>query len=406
MATITLRLPKLHAAQLRIVHEAARYNVLACGRRFGKSTLGLGQLIPPSLEGMPVAYFAPTYKMMSDFWRETERTVRPVVTRANASEHRLELMTGGVIDMWSLDSPDVARGRKYARAIVDEAAMIAALGEAWQAVIRPTLADFEGDAWFLSTPRGMNFFRTIYGYGQDASMPDWASWQMPTSANPYIKPGEIAAMKRELPERRFAQEVEAVFLEDGGGVFRRVAASIRATPQDEPQAGHQYVMGVDLARRMDYTVLSVIDMTTREQVWIDRFNQIDWSLQVGRITVAAQRFGVVQVLVDQTGVGDPIVEQLRRELPGVVGFIFSNASKAQIVEGLALALERGELAILDEPVQTAELQAYESERLPSGLVRYSAPEGQHDDTVMALALSWQGAAQPSPADYLAFVELA
>lgn len=396
----------MHAAQQRIIHEAARFNVLACGRRFGKSTLGLGQLIPPALEGMPVAYFAPTYKMMSDFWRDTVRTVRPIVTRSNAAEHRLELVTGGVIDMWSLDSPDVARGRKYARAIVDEAAMIAALTDAWQSVIRPTLADYEGDAWFLSTPRGMNFFRTIFGYGQDESMPEWASWQMPTSANPYIKPSEIAAMRRELPERRFAQEVEAVFLEDGGGVFRRVTAALRATPQDEPQEGHQYVMGVDLARRMDYTVLSVIDMTTREQVYLDRFNQIDWSLQVGRITAAAQRFGVVQVLVDQTGVGDPIVEQLRRDLPGVVGFLFSNSSKAQIVEGLALALERGELAILDDPVQTAELQAYESERLPSGLVRYNAPDGLHDDTVMALALSWQGAAQPSPADYLAFVELA
>lgn len=395
----------MHTAQQRIINEAARFNVLACGRRFGKSTLGLGQLIPPALEGMPVAYFAPTYKMMSDFWRDTERTVRPVVTRANASEHRLELMTGGIIDMWSLDVPDVARGRKYRRAIVDEAAMVAGLGEAWQSVIRPTLADYEGDAWFLSTPRGMNYFRTIYGYGQDPMRPEWASWQKPTSANPYIKPSEIEAMRHDLPERRFAQEVEAMFLDDGGGVFRRVRDALRATPQHEPIEGHQYVMGVDLARRVDYTVLSVIDMTTREQVWLDRFNQIDWSLQVGRITAAAQRFGVVQVLVDQTGVGDPIVEQLRRELPGIVGFVFTNTSKAQIVEGLALAFERSELAILDDPVQTAELQAYESERLPSGLVRYNAPEGEHDDCVMALALSWQGAAQPSPADYLAFVEL-
>jgi hypothetical protein len=396
----------MHAAQHRIVHEASRFNVLACGRRFGKTTLGLAQLVPPALEGYPVAYFAPTYKMMSDFWRETERTLRPVTKRTNAQGHRIELITGGIVDMWSLDSPDVARGRKYKRAITDEAAMIMALGEAWQSVIRPTLADYEGDAWFLSTPRGMNYFRTIYGYGQDVAMPEWASWQMPTSANPYIKASEVEAMRRELPERRFAQEVEAVFLDDAGGVFRNVQAAATAVRQDVPVEGHQYVMGVDLARRTDFTVLSVVDCLTRQQVWQDRFNHIDWSLQVGRILAAAARFTPAQIIVDQTGVGDPIVEQLRRELPGVSGFLFTNATKAQVIEGLALAFERGEVAILNDPVLLSELQAYESERTASGTLRYNAPEGQHDDTVIALALAWHGASRPSPVDYLSFVELA
>jgi hypothetical protein len=121
-------------------------------------------------------------------------------------------------------------------------------------------------------------------------------------------------MRMELTERRFAQEILAQFLDDAGGVFRGVMACATATRQDGPIEGHHYVMGVDLARRVDFTVCTVIDTTTHQMVAMDRFNQIDWSLQVQRIKTLALRFNVSRVIVDQTGVGDPVVEQLQREL--------------------------------------------------------------------------------------------
>ena len=200
MTTLTLILPRPHSAQRQVIREARRFNILACGRRFGKTRLGIDRLIRSALEGKPVAFFAPTYKMMSDVWRETYNTVQPTVRRVSAQEHRLELITGGVIDMWSLDTPDAPRGRKYQRVVIDEAAMVPHLQEAWQASIRPTLTDYEGDAWFTSTPKGANFFRTIYQYGQDELRPEWKSWQMPTTANPYIKAAEVDAARAELPE--------------------------------------------------------------------------------------------------------------------------------------------------------------------------------------------------------------
>ena len=113
--------------------------MLACGRRWGKTTFGEDRLIGPALDGSPVAYFAPTYGMVTEVWREYTRILRPVTARTNASEHRLELITGGVLDMWSLDSPDAARGRKYARVVIDEAAMIPDLLNTFHLVIRPTL---------------------------------------------------------------------------------------------------------------------------------------------------------------------------------------------------------------------------------------------------------------------------
>ncbi len=92
--------------------------------------------------------------------------------------------------------------------------------------------------------------------------------------------------------------------------------------------------------------------------------------------------------------GQPLIEQLQRDGLPVVPFMTTNATKAQIIDALALAFERGDIRILADPVQVAELQAYEMERLPSGLMRYGAPEGMHDDTVMALALAWHAVSQP------------
>lgn len=183
--------------------------MLACGRRWGKTTLALDLLIDPALDGQPVAYFTPTYKMLDEFWRLLCGTCATVTQAKNASLHRLDLITGGIIDMWSLTEPNVARGRRYARAVIDEAAQIGDLLAAWNAVIRPTLADYEGDAWFLSTPHGHNDFETLYGRAGH----DWRAWQRPTSDNPHIATHEVAAMRRDLGDLYAAQEVDAEFID-------------------------------------------------------------------------------------------------------------------------------------------------------------------------------------------------
>src|SRR5690606_3193126 len=149
--------------------------------------------------GEPGAYFAPTYKMMQSFYRETRTLLAPVITGVSKQEHRFEFIGGGSLTMWSLDNPDSARGQKYGSADVDEAAMIPHLEEAWNAVIRPTLTDYEGDAGFWSTPKGLNYFHTLFGRGQDPMFADWEAFQFPTSANPHIKASEIEQARTELP---------------------------------------------------------------------------------------------------------------------------------------------------------------------------------------------------------------
>jgi phage FluMu gp28-like protein len=391
MPPITLTLPSPHAAQKTILREAKRYNVVACGRRWGKSTLGVNLLVDPALYGKPVGWFAPSYKYLLEAWDWTLDIVAPIISSKNATHRRIKLLTGGTLEFWTLDDEDAGRSRKYARVCIDEAGLVGNLNELWQAAIQPTLMDMHGDAWFFGTPKGMNFFYHAYIHGQDPLKPNWASWQMPTSSNPYIDPAEIEEKRHTTPERLFEQEYLAIFHADAGGVFRHIMDCATVLQPEPWLYNHKYVIGVDLARKADFTAIIVIDTSVypKRVVYMDRFNQIDWHIQVNRIKAVAERYQTRDIIVDQTGVGDPIVQQLQREVsPSVVGFQFTNATKAEIVERLALAFEKQEIAILKDDTLIQELRAYEQERLPSGLIRYSAPENLHDDCVSSLCMAW------------------
>lgn len=150
---------------------------------------------------------APTYSMLMDVWRQLLTTLYPIIKSKSEVEKRIEIDGGGIIDLWSLDSFDTIRGRRYKRVIVDEAAQVRYLKEAWQKVIRPTLTDFRGDAFFLSTPKGKNNY-----YYELSTREGWGFWQMPTSANPYIRQDEIDAAEAELDPLTFAQEYLASFV--------------------------------------------------------------------------------------------------------------------------------------------------------------------------------------------------
>lgn len=400
-ATRTIRLARLHPAQAQIKAERRRFNVVALGRRAGKSKLAQDLLVDCALERKPGGYFAPTYKLLEEFWRELKATLVEVTRDKSEQEHRLELYGGGVIECWSTDTGDPARGRRYATAVIDEAAMIPRLVDVWGQAIRPTLTDYQGTAWFMSTPRGLNDFYLLFQRGQDPLGREWMSWQMPTSVNPYIVAEEIVAAQHELPERVFAQEFEAQFLTlEGAGVFRGVHSVARLEPRG-PERGHQYVMGVDWARSDDFTVVSVIDASLQQQVLVDRFSKIEYELQTERLHKLASVYKPQQILAESNAMGLPIVERLQRGYRTVLGdqrpalpilpFVTTNATKAAAIIDLSVAIENGTLTLLDDAVQTAELLSFESTVLPSGILRYAAPPGGHDDCVIALALAYQAA---------------
>lgn len=386
--TIRLKIARPHPAQRQVMSGERRFNVLACGRRFGKTRFGLLRSVKPVLAGLPVAYFAPTYKMMSEFWRESVEMYKPVIAEMNKAEHHFTVMGGGSFSMWSLDSADTVRGRKYALALIDEAAMVQNLEDAWNAVIRPTLTDYQGEADFYSTPKGMGFFHTLFARGEDPEFTDWASFHFPTSSNPFIKQDEIDAAEQELPLDVFRQEYLAEFIQGEGAVFRNITVNLTDIPTlPKNHEGHVLVAGVDWGQVNDFTVISIGCDTCKREVFLDRFNQIDWHFQRERLKASLDKWGVRDCLVELNSIGGPNFEELLRSGVSVQGFQTTAQSKPQIIQSLALCLEKEQMKFMANAVATRELEAYEAKRSEAtGRISYNSPTGFHDDTVIARAL--------------------
>lgn len=382
MATVTIELPRPHPAQQQVLDEARRFNVVACGRRWGKTDMGIALNIETALAGHPAAWFAPTYKLLEEAWERFDQALPQQVIKAkNKSERTIKLHTGGQLDFWTLKATSrekslAGRGRKYKRAVVDEAAIATNLKQDWTQAIRPTLADLIGDAWFFSTPHGQDYFYQLYRKGQDGG--HWASWQMATERNPFISPQEIKDAQEELPKDAFEQEWLAQFLANAANPFG--LEYIRACINDSIMPGNIRWWGADLAKSQDWTVAIGLNeqfQTAAFQRW-----QSNWTNTGERL---AAMFKHVPALVDSTGVGDPIVEQLKKRCPNVEGYVFSQQSKQRLMEGLAWAIQRKEVEYPSGPI-VDELESFRYEYTRTG-VKYSAPEGLHDDCVCALALA-------------------
>ena len=390
-STVEIVSPRPHPAQAEIKAQSKRFNVVAAGRRWGKNTLAFDRIIETLLNGKPAAWFSPSYKTLTEDWRTLSDLLRPVIRDKSEQEHRLKIATNGVLEMWTTeDGADAARGRAYALVVLDEAASVRNLSYAWQQTIRPMLTDFEGDAWFLSTPKGMNTFWELWKHGQDAAHPDWASWQRPSSENPHLPTGEIDAARREVPASVFRQEYLAEFLEGVGGIFRHIGEAVTAGPQERALPGHTYVIGVDWAKYQDFTVFCVIDASLHECIRVERMQLVDYDVQVGRLEALASRYQPDTIVVERTG-QDALMEQLRKTNLPFRPFDTTRYAKKALIDRLALAFENRDLALPNDPVLIGELQAFRAEKLAGGELRYGAPAGQHDDTVIALALAWSAA---------------
>jgi len=216
---------------------------------------------------------------------------------------------------------------------------------------------------------------------------------MPSEVNPLLPREELAAMRRQLPERVAQQELDAQFLDDAGGVFRRVMDAATATALNAPKPGRVYIAGVDIAESNDFTVVSILDATAREQVYIDRFNRVGYPALEDRLHAVYQRFGIQTMIIEDNSIGQPVIDHLRVRGMRIVPFHTSATTKMPLIQNLQSAFEHGAIKILNDPIQINELQAYEGKRMASGY-SYSAPPGLHDDTVMALAFAWQAVSTP------------
>lgn len=373
------------------VHTSqARFLTVDAGRRWGKTITGLNWLLEGICQDGGVNWWvAPVYSQS----RMAFRKLISAAKKGNGdmafkkppshSELRIEFKNDSVIEFKSADKPDTLRGEGLKRVVIDEAARVKK--EVFEEVIRPAISDTRGRVLLLSTPKGKNWFFDMWTRGNDNLQPDYMSWKKPTADNPKVPFDDIEQARQSLPIDVFNQEYLAEFLEDSAGVFRNVKACM-VSERQEPKPGMAYSAGLDLARLTDFTVLDILDQNG-QQVFMDRFNLLDWAVQKQRIIATCQKYNNADLLLDSTGIGDPIYDDLRRMGLRVSGYKFTNESKKKLIECLMLSFEQVKIGIIDDSVQLNELGIFEYKINQSGTVSYSAPEGYHDDCVIGLALA-------------------
>jgi Terminase RNaseH-like domain/LAGLIDADG-like domain/Terminase large subunit, T4likevirus-type, N-terminal len=345
--------------------------------------------------GIRACWTAPTYKQTSigaDLIFDALKSIKVIkqVKKTAGQITEIVLINESKVYFFSATNPDNIRGHSFHFLVVDEFAFIPKV--VWESVLRPCLSDTSGRALFISTPFGRGLFWDLFQLGKDPLQTDFESFNFPTSSNPYIPKEDIEQARLTLPHDVFNQEYLAEFLESGAGVFRGIKDCIRGTLLTQGITERHYVLGVDFAKASDFTVIVGMDRDSKQVVYFDRFNQISWGLQLDRISHAATRFNNAKLVVDSTGIGDPLYEQLRDRGFKAVGYgLNSLPAKNRLVEMLSAHIEQTLITFPEIPEMIAELERYQyniSEK--TGKITYSAPEGRHDDCVIALALCVQG----------------
>jgi len=392
MPTVTLDTP--HAKQRAFGQSKAKRRVICAGRRGGKTT-GVAMLAVEAMlyDERRVLEAAPTLEQTEAFWDACKSYLSELIVSGllykNESRHILEMPNGARIRTKTAWDADSLRGDYADLLILDEYATMDP--SAWDLVGAPMLLDNDGDAVFIGTPKRRNHFHALYTRAMQDDTGRWGAWQFTSYDNPHLSEEALAEITADLTQDAYRQEIMAEFLENSGAVFRNIGACCTLQPSTPAEhQGHEIVAGVDWGKLNDFAAISLGCRTCKQEVALDRFRYVSYHLARRRLAVLVEQWGVYDVLAESNAMGEPIIDEMQYEGLPVRGFATTAASKPPLIENLALCLERAEVQFIADPAATAELEAYEMKTSANtGRPTYSAPEGVHDDTVMARALMCQ-----------------
>jgi hypothetical protein len=294
---------------------------------------------------------------------------------------KIELINGSIVQLIGADNIDRVVGTNPIGCVFSEYSLMKP--QVWE-FIRPILAENGGWAIFIYTPRGMNNGWKLLQ--QARSEPGWFS-QILTADDTHAIPQEtLDEERRQMPEALFKQEYYCEFLEGAGQFFRRIDNNLW-DGNLEPENGHTYNLGADLAKYQDWTVLTPASKNTFKVGKQERFQQVDWNLQKARIEAACRRYNLARTRLDATGLGDPIFDDLASQGLPVEPYKFTETSRRALLDKLAILLEQDKIKIPNDPVLIDELRSFQYTLSETGKVKVAVPEGLHDDAVFSLALA-------------------
>ncbi|MCZ7646922.1 MAG: terminase family protein [Planctomycetota bacterium] len=400
----SLKPEHLHPAQRRIFQCPARVRVAVCGRRFGKTVLGLLEAVEHCQKNKGhLVWWVSASKSQAQRHHRRLKKLLPGGGGKNGSTHRenrIEFENKAELEFLTAGSGDRLRGEGLDFLVVDEAADVPE--EVWTSVLRPALVDRLGRALILGTPRGRgNWLHRLWLQGCDETLRDEVrAFSFRTLSNPAIRPGELASARKLMTELEFRQEFEAEFTDGMARVFGDVRALVRAEALERGREDAVYVTGIDLARKHDDTVLASLRVPKRglakgvapEVARMEGFLRLRrraWDDQLAAIRDHLARFPGPCV-VDATGVGDPIFERIARFHPDASSYLFTSERKENLVRGLMLGFDLKRVWLLPEESLLRELESFVCEETAGKRPKYEAAGGGRDDAVMALGLAWWG----------------
>lgn len=380
--------------QREIFEHPARYKIAVKGRRFGITLGAANDFIKCGLEGtFKKGLWVDTVNTNID--RYVERYFIPELRKLPSNywswkqQAKILVIKNSYIDFRSSDRPENIEGFGYDKFFLNEAGIILKDEYLWNNAIRPMLWDYSASGVIGGTPKGKGVFNELFERGNDPEQPLYKSFRFTTFDNPYLPVETIKQDILDMPERVVRQEIYAEFLDDTGVVFRGVK-EIATLERKTPITDHLYVIGADLAKVQDYTVLTVFDRSNNNQVWQDRFNKLEWPFQKKKIQELSKYYNNALVSIDSTGLGEPIYEDLQRSGVPIEPYKFTNESKKELIEKLVIWIEQKKLRMLNIPETIKEFNNFTYDISSTGKVRYEAPQGFHDDIVCSMGLAiWQ-----------------
>jgi len=377
---------QIHKWQLQHLQSEKRFHMLVWHRKARKTFTALLKVFKEAIQHPDVYWIIePVFRLAKDtIWndpRMMDTVFDPqIVKKKNQTDLSLQLINGSWIYLYGADKPDYLRGPNPKGVVIDEFAI--EKPELWNEIVAPIVYSNKGWVFFGFTPKGQNHAWKLWLQNKDN--PDWECSFLPVSKSQLLTKVEIENIKKSLPESAFAQEFECEFLTGEGVVFRRVNEAIKNL---EVHPEHPHIFGLDLGRKLDFTVLAGFDRTNNYMDFFDRFSIIDWDLQVQRIVHDLRRFNNPPVVVEANNMGDPIIEDLRRAGVKVIPFITSLQSKNNLIKKLSIFIENKYISYPDIPELIEELTSFGYEITKNGNTKYSAPSGCHDDYVMSVGLA-------------------
>ena len=405
---LIISVPQPHATQMEVLKNARRFNVLACGRRWGKDTLIDHICIRKFIEGAKIAFLLPREIDSSKIYERHKLILSPLfvagMVRSTHDPMTIRI-TGkndkesGEMRYYTARNYESIRGSSLDIFAANEAGELATmidLRAVWERTVRPTLLDRKGSAWFAGTPKGINSFYHLYQRGMDNKR-DWRSFNYSTFENPIISKDEIETMieDEQLSRRAIQQEIYAQFIDNGGTVFQNIDKVCILAPRSPSEIpASTCVIGIDIGGTVDYTALSVMSTHTSPIVEyaLYRWHIPQIKRNAERIVEICSEWKPIEIVVETNSVGEYFYQELlgrMSKMPTLVSRHNTNAStKSDMIFGLQHALETMTLLLTVDAIGIEELSAYESKQTERGAPKFGAPRGVHDDTIIARSLAY------------------